>query len=77
MPVKIQATGTLSPTVTLIPFPTVSMVFPTGTVSPTIVTNNAQDNAEGVESGRLWLIVGLLLLWSVIIAWFWLVQRRA
>jgi hypothetical protein len=74
---QVQVSGTVSPTVTLIPFPTVSMVFPTGIPSATIARDNPQENGAGTGSLRLWLVVGLLILWSAIIAWFWLVQRRA
>jgi hypothetical protein len=77
VPTEIQPMGTISPTATLIPFPTVSMVFPTNIASATIAPSNDQENAAGAGSGRLLLVVVLLLLWSVIIAWFWLVQRRA
>jgi hypothetical protein len=75
-PTEVQVSGTVSPTATLIPFPTVSMAFPTGIPSVTVTPGNSQENNSGAESLRLWLIIGLLFMWSVIIAWFWLAQRR-
>jgi hypothetical protein len=70
-------TATLSPTATLMPFPSVTLVFPSSqaTVTTTPVAIAPQSDWTGVR--RLFIITGLLVFWAALIAWFWYLNKRA
>jgi hypothetical protein len=74
--IPITVTATMSPTATLIPFPSVTMVFPTGGPEATVTPAATPQADDRSGAGRVLIITGLLVFWSALIAWFWYIQKR-
>ena len=73
----ITMTATLSPTATLVPFPSVTLVFPTSQATETTTPVAVARKSDWTGVGRLFIIAGLLVFWTALIAWFWYLQKRA
>jgi len=73
---EIQSSGTITSTPTLLPFPTVSLVFPSALVTATPESLVRLGEERPGDDNRVWLVPVIIILWAGLITWFWVVQQR-